>query len=74
MTADLHRAVGGVEQAGGHLHQRRLAAAVVADEGNLGAGVDLERQRFERRPIAVGLGQLASRQFGHAGVLRCCLV
>ena len=34
----------------------------------------IERQRFERRPVAVGLGQLTSRQFGHAVVLRCGLL
>ena len=66
--AILHAPVGRVEQAGGHLHQRRLAAAVVADEGDLGAG---SRSSASVAPAPAGRRRSWSVGESPSSVMRC---
>ena len=57
-AADLHRTGGGAEVAGQHAERGGLAGAVQAEEADGLALVDLERDRPERPPPTVILGEV----------------
>ena len=79
LAAEVDRAGGRLVHAGEHLDQRRLAGAVVADQGDDLAGMDVEIDVGQRRDGAEILGDAAqaagSAAPGRRPVLRrCCRV
>ena len=52
------------DDAGEHLHQRRLAGAVLADHGVDGAALDVDVHVGERDHAAIALGEVPDRDEG----------
>src|SRR5690554_363054 len=62
---------GGALQAGQALHQRRLAAAVVAEDHHAFAGTDVERQPGEGAgPVRIDLGKVVDAQLHGSSISR----
>ena len=62
LAVELDRAGGGLDDAGQHLHQRRLAGAVLAEQRRHLAGADVEGDALQRVDVAVGFRDVARRE------------